>query len=222
MALTFDQICTIACETAHSPGKIGFARQFLNQILSDLCEQYDFADARGIYLFNFNPSLSSATLPGGQFGSGPYGLPLDYLRASGSSGSSGSQKFAIWYLNGTPYPMIPCDLAEFDIQIQQAGLQSYPWMVTTNMGDVVTDRFSLVTSGGGQRDDHRCGQQRRRLSDVRSYTIDLRLQPAIGEFPGANPLPTADAGLSEFRQNSVVPQPGVFAGKTGAANVRVE
>lgn len=144
--LTATQLITLACEAAHSPGKTSQGQQFLNQILSDLCEQYDFADARGVYLFNFNPSLSSS-LPGGQFGSGPYSLPLDYLRASGSSGSSGAQKFAIWYLNGTPYPMIPCDLAEFDIQVQQAGLQSYPWLVTTNMGDVVTDRFVLSTTG---------------------------------------------------------------------------
>lgn len=146
MPLTANQQIALACEAAHSPGKTAQAQQFYNEILSDLCEQYDFADARGIFLFNFNPGLVS-TLPGGQFGSGPYPLPLDYLRASGSSGSSGAPRFAIWYLNGVPYPLICCDLAEFDMQIQQAGLQSYPWLVATNMGDVTTDRFALITTG---------------------------------------------------------------------------
>lgn len=146
MPISASQTIELALEAAHSPGKTTKGQWLLNQILSDLCEQYDFADARGIFLFNFNPSLVS-TLPGGKYGSGPYPLPLDYLRASGSSGSSGAQRFAIWYLNGVPYPLICCDLAEFDMQIQQAGLQSYPWLVATNMGDVTTDRFAVITTG---------------------------------------------------------------------------
>jgi len=67
------------------------------------------------------------------FGSGPYSLPVDYLRTSGSSGSTGASRSAWWTLLGVPYMMIPCDLAEFDIQVQQAGLQSYPWLWATDM-----------------------------------------------------------------------------------------
>jgi hypothetical protein len=141
VALTASQIIALACEAAHSPGKTSQAQQLLNAILSDLCRTYDFAAARGVYTFDFNPSLTT------NYGSGPYPLPLDYLRASGSSGSSGAQKSFLWWLNGVPYPMVPVDLAEWDMQVQQAGLQSYPWLWATDMGDLPDDRVILGTTG---------------------------------------------------------------------------
>lgn len=108
------------------------ALQFLNAILGDLCEEYDYALARGVANFNFN--TNQTTIAGGAaIISGPNRLPLDYLRTSGSSGSEGAQKSVIWYINGVPEIMTPYDLAEFDIQVQQAGIQSYPWMWATDM-----------------------------------------------------------------------------------------
>jgi len=74
-------------------------------------------------------------------------LPVDYLRVSGSSGSQGSQRSTFWYLNGVPYPMVPVDLAEFDMQVQQAGLQSYPWLWATDMSAPFTDRIVLTATG---------------------------------------------------------------------------
>jgi hypothetical protein len=137
--LTANQIVSLACEAAHSPGKTAQAQQFLNAILADLCRTYDFADARGQFKFNFNPGLTS------NFGSGPYPLPLDYLRV-GAAGSTGAQRAYIWYLNGVPYPMVPVDLAEWDMQVQQAGLNSYPWLWATDMGDLPDDRIICSTA----------------------------------------------------------------------------
>jgi hypothetical protein len=149
MALTGDQHVALACEAAHSPGKVVQARQLLNSILSDLCQIYDFAEARGDFLFTFDPVLNvglNPNVPPNVFGSGPYLLPADYLRMSGSSGSSGAQRSFIWWLNGVPYPIIPCDLAEFDMQVQQAGLNSYVWLGATDMSAPIDDRILLTTT----------------------------------------------------------------------------
>jgi len=181
MPLTFGQIAAIAREAAHSPGKIQQSYDLLNAILSDACQERDYAEARGQYLFNFAPqqifgaggttSVTSGSLwgsmvwggniwggadtsvtapgvwPGIQFGSGPYAMPVDYLRLSGSSGSHGAQRSFIWWLNGVPYPVIPVDLAEFDMQVQQTGLQSYVWLGSTDMSAPVDDRYLLQTFG---------------------------------------------------------------------------
>lgn len=223
MALTCAQTIALALEAAHSPGKAVQAQFLYNSILSELCQTYDFAEARGQYLFNFEPrgvppiapgvSLPEVAppgppvqpppelvggmlwnagrwnqdqwgptevtstpgdssdiwnemawnvgvwgplpdtggkmpfYPGNQFGSGPYVLPLDYLRLSGSSGSSGSQRSFIWWLQGVPYPIIPMDLAEFDLQVQQAGLQSFVWLSATDMSTPLGDRILLTTTG---------------------------------------------------------------------------
>jgi hypothetical protein len=197
----------LALEAAHSPGKQQQAVLHYNAILSEMCNTYDFAEARGQYLFNFAPGApppigftteTASSLwnqmiwnadvwggglggnqwnqmlwdagvwgpagppqpqpppvpgpqqpfwPGNQFGSGPYLLPVDYLRLSGSSGSSGAQKSFIWWLQGVPYPVIPMDLAEFDLQVQQAGLQSFVWLSATDMSTPIDDRILLTTTG---------------------------------------------------------------------------
>src|SRR5216684_4425057 len=133
---TAANIIAQALRIAKAPNYTADALDTLNSILSDLCQSYDFALARGLFSFNFNPGLTTA------FGSGPYSLPLDYLRASGSSGES--QKTFFWTLNGVPYPMVPVDLSEFDMQVQQAGLQSYPWLWATDMGGTLTDRIVAI------------------------------------------------------------------------------
>ena len=42
-------------------------------------------------------------------------------------GSTGSQRSSKWYIQGVPYDMVEIDLTEFDDQVQQAGIQSYPY-----------------------------------------------------------------------------------------------
>src|SRR6266566_1007000 len=153
MALTADQIVALALEAAHSPGKIAQAQSFLNAILAQVAQIYDLAAARGQFVFNFNPSLAAPLsaflprIPSNTFGSGPYVMPADYLRLSGSSGSTGAQRSYIWYLDGVPYPVIPVDLAEFDMQVQQAGLNSYVWLAASDMSTPIDDRILLQTTG---------------------------------------------------------------------------
>jgi hypothetical protein len=141
---TAGQIIANACQTAHVPGMTAKAASFLNEILADLCVSRDLAVARGFFHFNFNTNANS--MLGGQnlFSSGPYPLPLDYLRTSGSSGSTGTQRSTTWFIFGVPYPMVPCDLAEFDGQVQQAGLNSYPWLWATDMAQ----RILVLTTAG--------------------------------------------------------------------------
>lgn len=151
MTLPCNQIIALAAEAAHSPGKLLQGQDLLNSILSDLCQTYDIAAARGQFIFNFVPSLTAPLplpqTPASQFGSGPYFMPADYLRLSGSSGSVGAQRSFLWWLNGVPYPVIPSDLAEFDLQVQQGGLQSYVWLGATDMSTPVDDRILLTTTG---------------------------------------------------------------------------
>jgi hypothetical protein len=125
-------IISRATQIAKCPQYTVQALDFLNAILSDLCLKDDWTLARGEFNFVFNTNLTQVA-NGNIIISGPNYLPMDYLRASGSSGSEGWQKSSIWYLQGVPYPMIPVDLAEFDIQVQQAGMQSYPWLWATDM-----------------------------------------------------------------------------------------
>lgn len=97
---------------------------FLNAILQELCQTYDFDVARDTYVFNFNPSiLTTSAYPNIKAGGGPYALPSDFLRIYGQQ----------WFLLGVPYPMIPCDLKEYDNLVQQAQLQSYPYIFATDM-----------------------------------------------------------------------------------------
>lgn len=144
--LTASEILDEAKQRAKVPGYATQALRNLNAILSDLCQDHDFALARGKYEFSFNPSLSS------MYGSGPYPLPLDYLRTSGSSGATGTSKSA-WYLypspafpSGQPIYMVPIDIAEFD-QYPQFPSQSTPGLWATDMGGPLTQRIILSTTG---------------------------------------------------------------------------
>lgn len=127
MALTAQQIITLACQDAKTPGFTSQAGQFLNMILGDLCQAYDFEVARKTFYFNFNPGLVS-TVPGSNslYGSGPYPLPSDYLRAAG-------KKSIFWTLLGVPYFMVPLDIDEYDSAVQQAGINGYPWAYATDL-----------------------------------------------------------------------------------------
>lgn len=128
MALTAAQIVSLANQDAATPGYTSQAGQLLNLVLQDLCENWDFDAAKGTTVFNFNTSVLTNPLlyPNVQPGGGPYALPSDFLRMVNS-------KDATWYLNGVPYPMIPCDLSEYDNLVQQSNLQSYPYIFATDV-----------------------------------------------------------------------------------------
>ena len=143
--LTAATIIARANLRAKVPNYLASTLDDLNTILSDLCTDYDLALARGEYNFNFNPALSSF------FGSGPYTLPLDYLRTSGSSGSRGVTKSA-FYLYPTPslpqsqpIAMTPIDLSEFDL-VPKVPAPSTPEWWCTDMGGPTTERIVLQTT----------------------------------------------------------------------------
>lgn len=128
MALTAAQIIALACQDSATPGYTSQVGQLLNLVLQDLCENWDFDAAKGTTVFNFNTSVltNPALYPNVQPGGGPYALPADFLRMV-------DEKDATWYLNGVPYPMIPCDLSQYDNFVQQAGNQSYPYIFATDV-----------------------------------------------------------------------------------------
>lgn len=125
MALTAAQIVQLATQAVQVPGMSGQAGAFLNAILSDLCQTYDFDIIRETTTFNFDVAT----------GSGPYSLPADYLRVRPNE---------FWYtITGVKYVMISIDLAEFDALVQQAGLQSYPTYFATSMADTPEEQPKL-------------------------------------------------------------------------------
>jgi len=143
--LTADRISIDARQIAKVRGFEDQALDQINAILSDACQDYDLALARGQFNFNFDPTLSSL------FGSGPYPLPLDYLRTSGSSGARGVTRSA-WYLYpapalpaGQPIFMTPIDLAEFDL-FAKLPSRSTPELWCTDMGGPLDQRIVLATT----------------------------------------------------------------------------
>ena len=124
MALTASQIVARAIEIAKAPGYTSQAGQLLNAILQELAQTYDLDLCRGFYQFNFIPGLVSSN-SNVTAGGGPYPLPADYLRA---------EKGDVFYsILGVPYEMINVDITEFDMMVQQAGQQSYPYLYCTDL-----------------------------------------------------------------------------------------
>lgn len=120
----------------------------LNRCLAHICRTVDLSAARGQWNFTFNSAL--ATSGGGNIvTSGPNPLPMDYLRVGVSGGSTGAQRSSKWYLQGVPYDMVELDLSEFDDQVQQAGMQSYPYFWAKDMAQraVQVEAIGDITTG---------------------------------------------------------------------------
>lgn len=124
MALTYAQIVTLACQVAKCPGFTSQAGQLLNNILNDLCQNYDFDLAKTSYHFNFDTSING--------GAGPFPLPADFLRSDIND--------VFYTIVGVPYIMIAVDNNEYDAFVQTAGLQAYPTFYST--------WFDTVSDGG--------------------------------------------------------------------------
>lgn len=143
--LTAAELIDRACFIAKGAGFRTQALQYLNVILNDLCETTRLARARGVFHFNFNPGLASL------FGSGPYPLPLDYLRTSDTSGETGTGRSTFFlypspaFPAGVPMYLTPIDLAEFDM-FPQMPASGFPTMWATDMGAPLTERIVLSTT----------------------------------------------------------------------------
>lgn len=117
MALTAAQIISLSCQVAKCPGFTSQAGELLNNILDDLCRNYDFDLARTTYNFTFSTSTNG--------GAGPFSLPADFLRADMND--------VFYTISGVPYIMIACDNNEYDAFVQTAGFNAYPRYYTTIM-----------------------------------------------------------------------------------------
>lgn len=181
MPLSAAQIVSLATQDAGAPGYTAQAGQLLNVILQELCQNYDIDQARGTFVFNFNPGLITTSIyPNVTPGGGPYPLPSDYLRAVDS-------KDAVWYLQGVPYPMIPCDLSEYDNLVQQAGQQSYPYIFATDMSQSPPNLLVWPPASGA----YQCSiRYRRQMPDIATPETSN----AVPWFPNTQYLRTRLAG----------------------------
>lgn len=117
--MTAAAICTRACEIARVPGFTTQAGLWLQTVLDELCQNYDFDLAKQTYQFNFNTSQLNTQ------GQAFQNLPANYLR--------GIRNESFYIISGVPYPMIPMDLNEIDMLVQQAGVSNFPVFYTVDM-----------------------------------------------------------------------------------------
>jgi hypothetical protein len=123
MPYNASQIVALACSIAKCPNFTSQAGTFLNVILEDLCQTYDFALARGVFSFSFNSATGT--------GSGPYTLPTDYLRTPRDDDE-------FFTITGVPYRMTPIDYEEYLALPQTSGFQDYPQMFAVNVSTLQT------------------------------------------------------------------------------------
>lgn len=115
--LTAAQIIDLATQIAKCPAFTDQALKFLNSVLQELAQDYDFQVIRKTFAFNFSTSAGSAPYAPG---SGPNPMPSDFLRLH--------RKGAFYQIFNVPYALIGVTQEEFDSFVQQAGLASYPYM----------------------------------------------------------------------------------------------
>lgn len=155
--LTANEIIALAVEkakvgyTGTDGNPVGFTltcQRELNGILSDLCMERDLAAARGLYTFTLSPTQTSTVNGVTNFG-GPYPFPMDYLRASGSTGSDGYQT-GFWYIytaaggfQSQPMPLFPWDLGHYDMLVQLPN-PSFPQQYATDISPEQTQNDRIV------------------------------------------------------------------------------
>ena len=119
MPLTAAQICTKAASIARVPGFTSQAGDYLNTVLQELCQDFDFALTIQTQPFTFNTNQLNFN------GQAYMNLPANYLRAIRNQ---------CWYfISGVPYPMIHLDWAEGDMLVEQSGVSNFPIFFWTDM-----------------------------------------------------------------------------------------
>lgn len=152
MPRTAASIISAAQQIARVPLYGTQALDELNSLLRYIEETVDFSAARGQWNFFFNTNLVNSGA-GNIIQTAGVPIPIDYLRVQVSGGSTGAQRSSKWYFQGVPYDMIEVDLTEFDDQVQQAGIQSYPYFWTKDFAQYqpiveIIGNVSFVTSAG--------------------------------------------------------------------------
>lgn len=103
MALTNAQIIARACTIAKVPGYTAQAGQYLNMILSTLCQTYDFDFIQKTQIINFNNSFS-------------YNLNSDNLRT----------KEVYYLVNGEPFYLFKIPIETYHQLFVGPGVSNYP------------------------------------------------------------------------------------------------
>jgi hypothetical protein len=150
MPRTAASIITAAQQIARTPLYGTQALDEFNSLLRYIEETVDFSAARGQWNFFFNTNLVTSGA-GNIIQTAGVPIPIDYLRVQVSGGSTGAQRSSKWYFQGVPYDMIEVDLTEFDDQVQQAGIQSYPYFWTKDLAQYqpiieITGDLSITVS----------------------------------------------------------------------------
>jgi hypothetical protein len=133
MPLTAQAICTKAAQIARAPGFLAQAGDYLNAVLQELCQTYDFELTRQTFNFTFNTSQFNS------LGQAYQNLPSNYLRVIRNE--------CFYVISGVPYPMIHYELWEFDMLVEQAGLANFPVFFTTDIS--LTGVTNSPTGSGG-------------------------------------------------------------------------
>lgn len=90
---------------------------FLNQVLTELTQDYDLAVALNQSNLTISPS-------GLNNGAGPYPLPANFLRMA--------SRDVTYTISGVPYVLTQISLAQYDALINTTGTSSYPNAYTTD------------------------------------------------------------------------------------------
>lgn len=120
MSQTAAQLCTDACQIAKIPGFTAQSGRYLNTILSDLAQNYDFPSARQTNVFSVTPNGGTGystlwyelTLPS----------DVTYLRT----------KEVFYNVNGTIFFLTQIPLSDYDKLFQGTGISNYPYWYTVN------------------------------------------------------------------------------------------
>lgn len=111
MAQTSQQIVTRACYIAKAPGFLVQAGQYLNIILQDLCQTYDFDFIRQLQTLSISPLANlTSGLPQG------YAMNADHLRT----------REVFYYVGGQPFYLAQMPIERFDQLFNGPGVSNYP------------------------------------------------------------------------------------------------
>lgn len=112
MAYTAQKIVQKACAIAKGPGFVTQAGEYLNMILADLCQTYDFDFIRETLTLNASPVTANgdSSLPIG------YSLASDHLRT----------REVFYYVNGEPFYLTQMPIEKYDQLYNGPGVSNYP------------------------------------------------------------------------------------------------
>lgn len=134
MPLTADRIVTLACQIAKCPGFVTQAQDFLNRVLEDLAQNYDFPSAAYTFQgFNISPNGGTGTgTPTGQW----YNLALPASSVLVKNNATYLRTHAVFYsVSGSIFYLNQLPLEKYDQLFQGQGVSNYPyWYVVDATG----------------------------------------------------------------------------------------